>query len=76
MSNIPTYPEKTHSSILGPLPWVWCGSADRDGTASPWKDAPCGSQYTYLNAGTAAVLYLKIANVPADADWADLTATQ
>jgi hypothetical protein len=70
---IPTYPEKVHSMVAGPLPWVWCGTADRDGTASPWKDAPCGSQYTFLNAGTAAVHYVKIADADADADWAATT---
>jgi len=72
MANIPAYPEKLQSLSLGPLPWVWCGSADRSGTASPWKDAPCGSQYTYLNAGTAAIMYVKIADANADGDWANV----
>lgn len=74
MATIPTYPEKNQSGVVGPLPWVWCGTADRDGDAAPWKDAPCGSEYTYLNAGTAAVKYLKVANVPQDADWTSVTA--
>lgn len=70
---IPTYPEKLHSGVIGPLPWDWCGSADRDGDAAPWKDAPCGSRYTYLNGGTASVIYFKEADDEDDADWIDLT---
>lgn len=72
MSSIPTYPEKTESMVHGKNPWVWWGTADRTGTAVPFKDAPCGSQYTYSNDGTAAIIYVKIANVPEDNDWANI----
>ena len=71
MSSIPTYPEKSESMLFGRHPWIWWGTADRVGTAAPYKDAPCGSQYTYVNVGTAAVMYVKIANVPEDNDWAN-----
>ena len=74
MASIPTYPEKNQSGVIGELPWVWCGTDDRDGDAGLWLAAPAGSQYTYLNGGSAAVLYLKEAEDGDDADWVDLTA--
>lgn len=69
MSNIPTYPEKSESMVFGRHPWVWWGTADRVGTATTFADAPCGSQYTYANAGTAAILYAKITDDGDDDDW-------
>ena len=76
MAMFPTYPEKLHSAIYGPQPWVWCGTDDRDGDAGEWLAAPLGSLYVYNNGGTAATLYFKEAVDGDDADWQDLTLTE
>ena len=44
--------------ILGPTPQAWWGTDDRDGDATPWKEAPPGSTYLYITGGTPK-LYIK-----------------
>lgn len=57
-------------NVLGRLPSFWFGFDDRDGDASPWKDAPLGSIYVYVDVtGDDATLYLKISTGDADGDW-------
>lgn len=69
MGYIPEFPEPGETATMK-LPWKWAGIADRDGDASPWKDAPLGSEYTYINvAGDDATLYLKTSTADADGDW-------
>ena len=72
MSRIPTYPEKRDGMLFGRNPWIWWGTADRVGTADPFRDAPCGSQYTYVDVGTAAILYVKKADANANGDWVSI----
>ena len=67
---IPNNPRSQHSSIIGPLPQIWCGTADRDGDADPWLSAPIGSIYVYLDQTNGqAYAYFKDNNNGADADW-------
>ena len=57
-------------SVLHSLPWFWCGLDDRAGDISPWKDAPLGSIYVYIDvSGDDATLYLKISTADQGADW-------
>lgn len=68
---IPLYPEKVESAIFR-LPWVWCGNVAVAGDTTPWKDAPLGSQYTRITAGSVS-LRIKTAANSADADWQTVT---
>ena len=70
--NIPHHPTNLQNSIFGKLPTMWAGTAAVDGDAAPWKDAACGSMYAYVTGGTAAVMYVKTADAPEDADWVNI----
>ena len=49
-------------------PWFWHGTEALDGTLAPWKDAPLGSCYMLIAAGSVT-WYLKTADANATADW-------
>ena len=69
---IPSEPAKVESAIL-PYPWFWCGEATLDGTIAPWLNAPLGSMYVFVEAGSVAIRF-KTANNSATADWVTVTA--
>lgn len=55
-------------------PAKWYGSTAIDGTISPWKDVPSGSEYTYLASATVfPALFMKIGAGETSADWARIS---
>lgn len=71
MGHIPLYPQKIETAIFR-LPWVWCGNVAVDGAAEPWKDAPLGSQYTRIAAGSVS-LRIKTVSSSQTSDWQTVT---
>jgi hypothetical protein len=69
---IPALPQFASHSVYGNLPVIWYGTTDRDGDASPWKDAAIGSIYIANVSGTLTI-WVKDANAVADADWGTVT---
>lgn len=72
MGHIPLYPEVRETAIFR-LPWVWCGNTAVDGTVYPWLNAPLGSQYTRITAGSVT-LRIKTTTNGVNGDWLTVTA--
>lgn len=72
--NWPNEPTFGHDSVLGPIPCMWWGTVDRDGTADPWKLVPAGSIYLYQNSATP-IYYVKDNVNNDDDDWGVLAFT-
>lgn len=67
---VPWYPTEQHDIILGNAPWDWAGTADRDGTAQLFIDAPLGSRYTRVTGSGTVDMYVKTANTNnTNSDW-------
>ena len=64
-TTISTFPQSGGDPIMGDKFSPWWGTDDRDGTASPWNEAPWGTIYLYMN-GSTPKLYIKDADTNAD----------
>lgn len=68
---IPLHPAFVEGAIFR-HPVKWFGNVAPDGDAHPWMQAPLGSEYTRITAGSVALYVKKEAN-SADADWKAVT---
>lgn len=50
------------------FPWMWPGNYALTATVAPWKDAPIGSVYILILAGSVS-WYMKVAHTEAATDW-------
>lgn len=74
MSFIPAQPEYFDDGINGMAPVMWYGPDARDGDHHTWASAGVGSLYFQRDqVNSTVVLWLKVANNGADADWEVLT---
>ncbi len=65
---------KTFNQVYANEPWFWYGSETLDGTSAPWMDAPLGSLYMLIAAGSVT-WYVKRVDNNATADWVQVLHT-
>lgn len=65
----PTTPQFVQPGVGAASPAGWYGPDVPDGDASPWVNAPVGSEYIYVVADTHARKYVKVKADGRDDDW-------
>lgn len=66
----PTTPQFVQPGVGAASPAGWYGTDVPDGDASPWVNAPVGSEYIYVVADTHSRKYVKVKADGRDDDWA------
>jgi hypothetical protein len=70
---LPLHPQFYQGAIFA-NPVIWFGNVAPDGDANPWMQAPLGSVYIRVTASNVK-LFIKTANLAADADWQYMNVT-